>query len=85
MTLRITAVTLTAICTIALTLTGIAPNAAAESQHDPALRAYAAQDSVTVTGGTSYQMYTYVPGKPVTQGTVDGGGGVFDEHAAKMA
>ncbi|WP_128683232.1 hypothetical protein [Actinomyces qiguomingii] len=51
------------------------------------MNAYSAQESVTVTGGTSHEVYSYVSGGSGGGGvTVEGGtGGVFDERAAFMA
>ncbi|WP_210579107.1 hypothetical protein, partial [Actinomyces succiniciruminis] len=42
-------------------------------------------NSVVVTGSTSYQVFSFAPGGPAAANTAVGGGGVFDEHAAKMA
>ena len=83
MKLRATITRFGAICVLALISIFIAPDSLADSQQDPTIRAYSVQDSVTVTGRTSYQVYSSSPGAPATGGHY--AGGVFDEQAARTA
>jgi len=61
------------------------PTATASSQAGDEYHAHGYGSSVVVTGSTSYQVFSFAPGGPAAANTAVGGGGVFDEHAAKMA